>query len=142
MKLSYKRHTYHYRKRLNFRGPGYFRGPAHENTEVIFVGHEADENEAYFRGPTNIFIGRPTKIRKLFSSVPRPTKMRRIFVGRGHTDENTSLTVFSSASLRPTKIEALHRRPRPSLARFNRVFQAAAIAARPPSPRRPTPPPA
>jgi hypothetical protein len=83
----------HYRKRLNFHGPGYFRRPAHENTEVIFVGHEADENEAYFRGPTNIFVGRPTKIRKLFSSVPRPTKMRRIFVGRGHTDENTSLTV-------------------------------------------------
>jgi hypothetical protein len=82
----------HYRKRLNFRGLGYFRRPAHENTEVIFVGHEADENGAYFRGPTNIFVGRPTKLRKLFSSVTRPTKMRRIFVGRGHTDENTSLT--------------------------------------------------
>jgi hypothetical protein len=28
----------------------YFRRQAHENTEVIFVGHEADENLAYFRG--------------------------------------------------------------------------------------------
>lgn len=28
----------HYRKRLNFRGPRYFRRPAHENTDVIFVG--------------------------------------------------------------------------------------------------------
>jgi hypothetical protein len=28
----------HYRKHLNFRGPRYFRRPAHENTDVIFVG--------------------------------------------------------------------------------------------------------
>jgi hypothetical protein len=60
--------------------------------EVIFVGHDADENEAYFHGPTNIFVGRPTKIRKLFSSATKPTKMSRILVGRGQTDENTSLT--------------------------------------------------
>jgi hypothetical protein len=45
-----------------------FRRPTHENTEVIFVDLATDENEAYFRGPSNIFVGRPTKIRKLFSS--------------------------------------------------------------------------
>jgi hypothetical protein len=35
----------------------------------------ADENKEYFRGPVNIFVGRPTKIQKLFSSVSRPTKI-------------------------------------------------------------------
>jgi hypothetical protein len=30
--------SFHYRKRLNFRGPRYFRRPAHENTDIIFVG--------------------------------------------------------------------------------------------------------
>jgi hypothetical protein len=58
----------HYRKHINFRGPRYFRRPTHENTEVIFVGLVTDENVEYFRGPGNMFIGRPTKIRKLFSS--------------------------------------------------------------------------
>jgi hypothetical protein len=29
----------------------YFRGQAHENTEVIFVGLWTDENVAYFRRP-------------------------------------------------------------------------------------------
>jgi hypothetical protein len=58
----------HYRKHINFRGPGYFRRPAHENTEVIFVGLVTDENVEYFRGPGNIFVGSSTKIRKLFSS--------------------------------------------------------------------------
>jgi hypothetical protein len=82
----------HYRKHINFRGPGYFHRPAHENTEVIFVGLVTDENRAYFRGSTNIFVGRPTNIRKLFSSVMRPMKIWRIFVGQGHTDENKSLT--------------------------------------------------
>jgi hypothetical protein len=64
--------------------------------------------------------------------------MRRIFVGRGHTDENKSLT-----DQRPTKIEALNRPPWPS-----RSFQSrrvsipcrAALAARPPSPCRRTRP--
>jgi hypothetical protein len=41
----------HYRKHINFRGPGYFRRPAHENTAVIFVGLWTDENVEYFRGP-------------------------------------------------------------------------------------------
>jgi hypothetical protein len=31
--------SFHYRKHLNFRGSGYFRRPAHKNTEEIFVGH-------------------------------------------------------------------------------------------------------
>jgi hypothetical protein len=82
----------HYRKRINFRGPGYFRRPAHENTEVIFVGLVTDENVAYFRGPGNICVGRPTKIRKLFSSASGPTKIWLIFVGLSPTDENKSLT--------------------------------------------------
>jgi hypothetical protein len=34
-----KEPSLHYRKRLNFRGPRYFRRPAHENNDVIFVGH-------------------------------------------------------------------------------------------------------
>jgi hypothetical protein len=58
----------HYRKQINFRGPGYFRRLAHENTAVIFVGLVTDENVEYFRGPGNIFVGRATKIWKLFSS--------------------------------------------------------------------------
>jgi hypothetical protein len=29
----------------------YFRGQAHENTELIFVGHWTDENVVYFRRP-------------------------------------------------------------------------------------------
>jgi hypothetical protein len=82
----------HYRRSLKFRGPVYFRRPAHENKEVIFVGLVADEYNTYFRRPINIFVGRPTKIRKLFSSATRPTKISYIFVGRGQTDENTSLT--------------------------------------------------
>jgi hypothetical protein len=73
----------HYRKHINFRGPEYFRRPAHENTVVIFIGLVTDENVEYFRGPGNIFVGRPTKIRQLFSSASWPTKMWRIFVGRG-----------------------------------------------------------
>jgi hypothetical protein len=58
----------HYRKRINFRGLNYFRRPAHENTDVIFVGLVTDENVAYFRGPVNSFVGRPTNIGNLFSS--------------------------------------------------------------------------
>jgi hypothetical protein len=58
----------HYRKCIKFRGPGYFRRPAHENTEGIFVGLITDENKVYFRGPGHMFVGRPTKIRKVFSS--------------------------------------------------------------------------
>jgi hypothetical protein len=60
--------THHYRKRIKFRGPGYFRRPAHENKEGIFVGLVTDENTEYFRGPGAIFVGRPTKILNIFSS--------------------------------------------------------------------------
>jgi hypothetical protein len=49
-----------------------------------------DENVAYFCGPGNIFVGRPTKIRNLFSSASTPMKMLSIFVGLSPTDENTS----------------------------------------------------
>jgi hypothetical protein len=76
----------HYRKHINFRGPFYFRRPAHENSNVIFVGLVTDENVAYFRGPGNIFVGRPMKILKLFSSASGPTKMWRSFVGRTEAD--------------------------------------------------------
>ena len=79
----------HYRKRINFRGPFYFRRPAHENSNVIFVGLVTDENVSYFRGPGNIFVGKPMKILKLFSSASGPTKMRRIFVGPTEADENS-----------------------------------------------------
>jgi hypothetical protein len=58
----------HYRKHIKFRGPGYFRRPAHENKEGIFVGLVTDENTEYFRGPVAIFVGRPTKILNIFSS--------------------------------------------------------------------------
>jgi hypothetical protein len=49
-----------------------------------------DENVAYFRGLVNIFVGRPMKIRKLFSSASGPTKMLCIFVGLSLADENKS----------------------------------------------------
>jgi hypothetical protein len=51
-----------------------------------------DENVEYFCGPGNIFVGRPTRIRKLFSSTLGPTKMWHIFVGLSPTDEKKSLT--------------------------------------------------
>jgi hypothetical protein len=47
-----------------------------------------DENVSYFRGPAKIFVGRPTKIRKLLSSASGPTKLCDIFVGRSEADEN------------------------------------------------------
>jgi hypothetical protein len=72
----------HYRKHLNFRGPDYFRRPAHENTILFSAARVTDENVSYFRGPAKIFVGRPTKIRKVFSSASGPTKLRDIFVGR------------------------------------------------------------
>jgi hypothetical protein len=71
----------HYRKRINFRGPGYFRRSAHENTTLFSSALVTHENMAYFCGPGYIFVGLPTKIRKLFSSVSTPTKMLSIFVG-------------------------------------------------------------
>jgi hypothetical protein len=37
MKIK-KKEFLHYMKRLNFRGPRYFRRPAHENTDIISVG--------------------------------------------------------------------------------------------------------
>jgi hypothetical protein len=73
---------FHYRKHLNFRGPDYFRRPAHENTMLFSSATVTDENVSYFRRPTKLFVGRPTKIRKVFSSVSGPTKMCDIFVGR------------------------------------------------------------
>jgi hypothetical protein len=56
--------------------------------DVIFVGLVIDENVAYFRGSGNIFVGRPTRIQKLFSSASGPMKMRDIFVGLSPADEN------------------------------------------------------
>jgi hypothetical protein len=47
----------HYRKRLNFRGSGYFRRPAHKNTMLFSLASVTDENVSYFRGPANIFVG-------------------------------------------------------------------------------------
>jgi hypothetical protein len=47
-----------------------------------------------FVGPSICSSAGPRKYRNLFSSVTRPTKIKRIFVGRGQTDENTSLTVL------------------------------------------------
>jgi hypothetical protein len=61
-----KRPRKHYRKRLNFRRPIYFRRPAHENRRLFSSALVADENAAYFRGSGCIFVGLPTKIRKLF----------------------------------------------------------------------------
>jgi hypothetical protein len=51
-----KRHG-HYRKHLNFRGPDYFRRPAHENTMLFSSARVTDENVSYFRGPAKIFVG-------------------------------------------------------------------------------------
>jgi hypothetical protein len=47
---------------INFRGLGYFRRPAHENTAVFFVGLVTDKNMEYFRGQAHentkvIFVG-------------------------------------------------------------------------------------
>jgi hypothetical protein len=55
-------HDSHYRKHINFRGPGYFRRPTHENTMLFSSALVTDENVSYFRGPVNIFVGRLTKI--------------------------------------------------------------------------------
>jgi hypothetical protein len=80
----------HYRKRINFRGPGYFRRSAHENTSLFSSALGTDENVSYFRGPVRIFVGLPTKIGTIVSSVPRPTKIRCIFVGHSPADEHKS----------------------------------------------------
>jgi hypothetical protein len=58
-----------------------------------------DENVHYFRGPSHIFVGRPTKIQKLFSSASAPTKILFIFVGLSPADKNTS---FMFVGLSPT----------------------------------------
>jgi hypothetical protein len=58
-----------------------------------------DKNVDSFRGPGNIFVGRPTKIRKLFLSACTPTKILPMFVGLSQADENTS---FIFVSLSPT----------------------------------------
>jgi hypothetical protein len=68
---------YHYRKRIKFRGPGYFRRPAHENTEGIFVGLVTDENMCYLRG-----------------SGPCRRKYDNYFVGLNAADENRSPKSF------------------------------------------------
>jgi hypothetical protein len=83
-------HAGHYKKHINFRRPGYFCRPAHENTLLFSSALVTDENVDYFRGPGNIFVGRPTKIRKLFSSASTPTKILCMFVGLSPADENTS----------------------------------------------------
>jgi hypothetical protein len=57
-------------KRIKFCGPRYFRRPAHENKEGIFVGLVTDENTEYFRGPGAMFVGRPTKILNICSPAP------------------------------------------------------------------------
>jgi hypothetical protein len=80
--------SWHYRKHIYFRGPGYFHRSAHENTMLFSSALVTDENVAYFRGPVNIFMGRPTRIQKLFSSASGPTKMWCIFVGLSPADEN------------------------------------------------------
>jgi hypothetical protein len=54
----------------------------------------------------DIFVGRPTKILTLFSSVPRPTKIMRIFVGPSifsSAGPRKYKNLFSSVT-RPTKI--------------------------------------
>jgi hypothetical protein len=118
-----------------------------------------DENVAYFRGLVNIFVGRPTKIRKLFSSASTQTKMLCIFVGLSPADEHTSFIfvglspvdenkrltpLFSSASVRPTKIEAVNRTSRPhrtfSLSRSS-ILASAAARSRRAAPRHAKPPP-
>jgi hypothetical protein len=72
----------HYRKCINFRGLGYFRRLAHENTMLFSSASVTNENVVYFCGPVNIFVGRPTRIRKVFSSASGLTKMWVIFIGR------------------------------------------------------------
>jgi hypothetical protein len=57
-----------------------------------------DENAAYFRGSGFIFVGLPTKIRKLFSSASKPTKIVCSFVGLRPVDEHTSF-IFVGPSL-------------------------------------------
>jgi hypothetical protein len=106
---------WHYRKRITFRGPCYFRRPAHENTDVIFVGLVTDENVAYFRGPGYIFVGRPTKIRKLFSWASGPTKIWRIFVGLTEADENSGPKSSISACRTRSFVPIPPRRTQPDL---------------------------
>jgi hypothetical protein len=59
-----------------------------------------DENVEYFRGPGNIFVGRPTKIRKLFSSAG-PRKYGSYF---RRPRDRQKCGVFSWAGAIPTKI--------------------------------------
>jgi hypothetical protein len=56
-----------------------------------------DVNVDYFCGQGHIFVGRPTKIRNLFSSASTPTKIVFMFVGLSPADENTSF-IFVSLS--------------------------------------------
>jgi hypothetical protein len=113
--LSLSRSAPHYRKHINFRGPCYFRRQAHENTDVIFVGLVTDENVAYFRGPGYIFVGRPTKIRKLFSWASGPTKIWRIFVGLTQADENSGPKSSISACRTRSFVPIPPRRTQPGL---------------------------
>jgi hypothetical protein len=112
-----------------------------------------DENVVYFRGPVNIFVGRPTRIRKVFSSASGPTKMWVIFVGLSQADENkwpvnrpSGLSAHLLALARPSLAApplARHRRARRAApARPRRARLASPRSprrARPPSPRRPRP---
>jgi hypothetical protein len=64
-----------------FSWAGLFSWSGHENTMLFSSTSVTDENVVYFRGPVNIFVGRPTRIRKVFSSASGPTKMWCIFIG-------------------------------------------------------------
>jgi hypothetical protein len=70
VRKNYQPRAGHYRKHINFRGPEYFRRPAHENTTVIFVGLLTDKHMEYFRRPR-----------------ARPTKITTIFIGLSQTHE-------------------------------------------------------
>jgi hypothetical protein len=74
-----------------------------------------DENVAYFRGPGYIFVGRPTKIRKLFSWASGPTKMWRIFVGLTEADENSGPKSSISACRTRSFVPIPQRRTQPDL---------------------------
>jgi hypothetical protein len=99
-----------------------------------------DENVVYFRGPVNIFVGRPTRIRKVFSSASGPTKMWVIFVGLSQADENkwpvnrpSGLSAHLLALARPS----LAAPPLAHASPAREEGSAPPHAAHAPSPRRP-----
>jgi len=95
----------HYRKRLNFRGPIFFREPAHEKHTTFSVGFETDQKDHDFSWATKV----ADEKKKISWAMTRPTKKmgRGPFPGptrffMGHVDRRKK-TTFLWVPRWPTK---------------------------------------